>query len=163
MITNHTSSNTMSTSNHLFKAILFAGLIAGTLDITAAVLVSGASLCTVLHYIASGAFGRETAFSGGLLMAFVGLIFHYLIAYCWTTLYFLVYPKMPILSRSRIVSALAYGVVVWTVMNLVVVPLSAIPARPFNPTNALINCVVLMLAIGVPVSFLAHRYYSKRR
>ena len=163
MITNHTSSNAMSTSNQLFRAILFAGLIAGTLDITAAVLVSGVSLRTVLHYIASGAFGRETAFSGGLLMAIVGLLFHYIIACSWTTLYFLIYPKMPVLSRSRIISGLAYGMVVWVVMNLVVVPLSAIPPRPFNPTQALIGCVVLMLAIGTPVAFLAHRYYSKRR
>lgn len=163
MITDQTSSNSLTTPHQMLRTILLTGLIAGTLDITAAVLVSGASLRTVLQYIASAAFGRETAFSGGLWMALVGLLFHYIIAYSWTAFYFFIYPKIRILSRSWILSGLLYGVVVWIVMNLVVVPLTAIPSRPFNPTQALIGCVVLMVAIGLPVSFLAHRYYLKRR
>jgi hypothetical protein len=163
MITNHTSPVSAAAPNHAWKTILLTGLIAGTLDITAATLVSGASLVRVLQFVASGAFGRDAAFSGGLWMALYGLLFHYLIAFVWTILYFFIYPKLRILAKNRIVSGLAYGVVVWVGMNLVVLPMTRIPERPFNPQQALIGCVVLMLMIGLPVSILTHRYYSKRK
>jgi hypothetical protein len=162
MITNHTPPESMARSNHALKAVLLIGLVAGTLDITAAILVSGAGPLIVLKFIASGAFGRDTAFSGGLSMAFLGLVFHYVIAYSWTVLYFFLYPRVSILSKNRIISGLAYGIVVWIAMNFVVIPLSQIPARPFDPTQAVIGCAVLMVAIGLPISIMTHRHYSKR-
>lgn len=162
MITNQTPPETMARPNHALRAVLLIGLIAGTLDITAAILVSGASPLMVLKFIASGAFGRDAAFAGGLWMAFLGLVFHYVIAYSWTVLYFFIYPRLRILSKNRIISGLVYGIVVWVVMNRVVLPLSQIQPRPFNPTQALIGCAVLMVAIGLPISILTHRYYAKR-
>lgn len=161
MITNDTPES-MARPNHALNAILLTGLIAGTLDITAAILVSGASPVIVLKYVASGAFGREAAFSGGLWMALMGLVFHYIIAYSWTVLYFFVYPRLRILSKNKVISGLAYGIFVWLMMNLVVVPLSQIQQRPFDPVQALIGCAVLMFMIGLPISILTHRYYSKR-
>ena len=81
-------------SRNLVKGILIAGFIAGTLDIIAAIISSGADPIRVLQFIASGAVGRDAAFAGGLPMAFLGLALHYLIAYSWTTLFFLLYPKL---------------------------------------------------------------------
>jgi hypothetical protein len=159
METPSTSSVRTQPANPL-KAIALIGLVAGTLDIIAATVAAQLNPITILQYIASAAFGRE-AFSGGLGMAFWGLFFHYLIAYSWTILYFLIYPKFAFLSRHPILSGLAYGIVVWIIMNRVVVPLSQINQRPFDLVNAMKGMAILMVMIGLPISWLTHRYYSR--
>ncbi|HEY4612913.1 MAG TPA: hypothetical protein VII11_08025, partial [Bacteroidota bacterium] len=88
------------------KAILTTWLLAGTLDILAAftqymIGTGGKNPVNVLLFIASGVFGRETAFSGGYPMAALGLAFHYFIAFTWTLLFYLAYPKMNILAKNK--------------------------------------------------------------
>jgi hypothetical protein len=150
-------------SGSLVKAIATAGLIAGTLDLLTASAVAKLNPVIVCQYIASGAFGSKDAFAGGYGMALWGLMFHYLIAYSWTTLFFLIYPKIKILSRSRVLAGLGYGVVVWIVMNKIVVPMSLINQRPFDLVSAAKQMAILMVMIGLPVSFLAHRFYSTQK
>jgi hypothetical protein len=53
--------------------------------------------------------------------------------------------------------------VVWLVMNQVVLPLSNITQRQFDLTKAAIAAAVLIVAIGLPLSFLAHRYYKNKK
>lgn len=65
---------------NLTTNILIAGLIAGTLDILAAIyLLAGGNAAGVLKYIAAGAFG-QAALAGGTEMIVFGLLFHYIIA-----------------------------------------------------------------------------------
>ena len=150
---------------NLIKTILITGLIAGTLDILAAstnaYLRSGISPIRVLQFVASGLFGTE-AFSGGLTMAFSGLIIHYMIALSWTLLFFLIYPKLSFLSKNKIVTGILYGIFVWLAMNFVVLPLTAVPKSPFNATQAIVGTVILIFMIGLPISILANRYYSNK-
>jgi hypothetical protein len=47
-------------------------------------------------------------------------------------------------------------------MNLAVVPLSKIGSRPFNLLNATINLLILILCIGIPLSFLANNFYKSK-
>jgi hypothetical protein len=47
-------------------------------------------------------------------------------------------------------------------MNRVVVPLSNASVSPFNLKQAIIAALILITAIGLPLSFIAHRFYSKR-
>ena len=65
------------------KAILAGGLIAGTLDLTAACvsawLRSGVTPVQVAQFIASGVLGRG-AFNGGAKTVALGVAFHFLIA-----------------------------------------------------------------------------------
>lgn len=61
-------------SSTFWKAISITWLIAGTLDIITAIIVSGASPENVLRYVASGAFGPQ-AFQGGTLIILSGLLF----------------------------------------------------------------------------------------
>jgi hypothetical protein len=155
------TTSSVRTQPNRIKAIVLIGLVAGTLDIIAATVSAQLNPITILQFIASAAFGGEVAFSGGLWIAFIGLLFHYLIAYSWTVLYFLIYPKFAFLSRHYILAGLAYGIVVWIVMNRVVVPLSLINQRPFDLMNAMKGMAILMLMIGLPISWLTHRYYSR--
>jgi len=45
-------------------------------------------------------------------------------------------------------------------MNLVILPLSNVPHFPIRVSGAAIGMVILMLVVGLPISFCANRYYS---
>src|SRR6266516_1094649 len=104
-------------------AILRAGLLAGVLDITAAIVVYAHVTRTVpmLQGIASGLLGRD-AFTGGLLTAGLGLLCHFCIATSAAAVYFLASRRLPFLLRHAVVSGEAYGVVVYFFMQVVVIP-----------------------------------------
>ena len=151
------SGNTMK----LVKVIGAVSLLAGTLDILAAViqtLVLGGSPVKMLQYIASGVFGAES-FSGGSSFAAMGLAFHYVIALIWTSIFFLLYPKIKILAKTWVLSGLFWGLLIWGIMNLVVLPLSNVPQSPWNTPRAIIALLILIVAMGLPISYLAHRFY----
>lgn len=145
--------------------ILSAWLLSGTLDIaTASIYYTiryGITLTLLFQNIASGVFG-ERAFAGGVEMAALGLLFHYCIAFIWTMVYFMGYPRIKILWRNRFASGMVYGVLVWLVMNLVVLPLSNVDRSPFSFVPALIAAVILMFCIGPPNAFIVGKYYSRR-
>ena len=147
----------------LFGNILLTGLLAGFLDISAAILMymimSGGKAISVLLFVASGVFGKA-AFTGGVPMAIWGLIFHFIIAFSFTALFFLAYPLIPFLKK-KIVAGLGYGIFVWTIMNLVVLPFTNIPQGPLEIMGVIRGIIILMLAIGLPISWMAHRYYSE--
>ena len=155
-VTYHTNSKTGR-----WRAIIFAGLLVGTLDMLAAVTVYQANPGQIFKFIASGAFGAGRAFGGGPIMVVWGIAFHYAIAFAWTIAFFLVYPWFPMLWRNKYITGSLYGIFIWSIMNLIVIPLSAIPANPFNLTSATIAASILIVAVGLPIAFLAHRYYSR--
>jgi len=147
---------------NLLTAIIAAWLVAGTLDLSAAVtqtIIMGRDPLKMLQYISSGLLGKD-AFAGGITYSFLGIALHYFIALMWTILFFLVYPKMEWLSQNRVVTGILYGTFVWLIMNRIVVPLSRIPGGPFNLKNALIGLSIIIVAIGLPLSFMAYRYYK---
>jgi hypothetical protein len=154
-------------SNHarsLIITILLTGLLVGTLDAAAAVvqfiIPTWRNPVRIFEYIASGVFGTN-AFSGGPVMAVIGLLFHYFIATAWTSLFFTVYPRIPWLARNKIAGGLLYGAFIWLMMNLVILPLSNVPHFPIRVSGAAIGMVILMMMVGLPVSFKAHGYYLK--
>ncbi|MFZ2905765.1 MAG: hypothetical protein WAZ98_06135 [Cyclobacteriaceae bacterium] len=147
----------------LLKPILLAGLIVGTLDITAAIiqtLIAGGDPMKMLQFIASGVFGRE-AFEGGTIYSFYGLFFHYCIATGWTILFFLIYPKLKTTLKNTGTIGVVYGLFVWLMMNRVVLPISNTPPIAFKISKALVSALVLIVAIGLPLSFLANKYYTR--
>lgn len=133
-------------------------LLVGTLDIIAAIihfkLSGGDNPVRILHFIASGVFGNA-AFDAGPGMALAGLTFHYLIAGTWTFLYFLVYPFTFQKIRSKVISGIIYGVFIWIVMNLIVLPLSNTPEISRNLTRDVIGAAILVVAVGLPLSFIS--------
>ena len=55
----------MAARNDILTAILLGGLIAGTLDIGAATLISGKGPGFICQFIAGGLLGKKAAFTGG--------------------------------------------------------------------------------------------------
>jgi hypothetical protein len=142
------------------NAVLWAWLVAGTLDIAAAIIfyanASSAQTVRLLQGIASGVLG-DTAFAGGLETAVLGLGLHYSIALIWTLLFFVFLGRLRRLPTNRVVIGLAYGVVIWMVMNLVVLPLSNVRHAPIHVSQALVGAVILMLCVGLPISMIVGR------
>ncbi len=146
------------------STILKAGLLVGTLDILSAVIYvtirSGSFVpFNICKFVASGIFGKNAA-TGGTLMIIAGLVLHYIIAFAFTIFFFWLYPKIKFLSKNKILTGVIYGILIWTFMNVIVVPLSNVAYRPFNVTNAAINMIILIVCIGIPLSFIAAKSYK---
>ena len=137
--------------------ILLTGLLAGTLDAIAAIVVYKAKAASMFKFIASGAFGKE-AFTGGDGMIGVGVLFHFLIALSWTILYFVFHSRLGLAKQNIFIVIVAYGIFIWLVMNLVVLPSSNIPQRPIDAAGAIKGIVILILTVALPIVLAARRY-----
>jgi hypothetical protein len=141
--------------------ILRVGLIAGTLDIADALIVShfrGVAPASVFQYIASGLIGMRS-FQLGTASVILGIVLHYAIALSWTVIFYLASRKLAVLLRRPVVSGVVYGLAVYLFMNLVVPPLSGVPHPIKTPSLASrINGVLaVVLCIGLAISLLIHR------
>ena len=144
-----------------FQPIFLGGLIAGTLDLTAACVYSwlraSVSPIRVFQFIASGVLGTES-FTGGAKTAVLGVALHFLIATVATTVFYFASRKWLFLVERPIVAGLLYGIPVYLVMNFVVLPLSQVTQRPQPMSSRLINLVILMFCIGLPIALIVRRY-----
>jgi hypothetical protein len=150
--------------NNLYSSIIKAGLIAGTLDICAAMLNfyirTGNGPEPIFRYIARAAFG-DAAKEGGTEYIIAGILFHYLIAFGFTILFFLIYPSLKKwFSPSFIIAGLMYGMIVWCIMNLIVVPSSNIGMGKFTVTGVTREMLILMFCIGLPIAFFSKKHYQ---
>jgi len=112
----------------------------------------------LLQGIARGALGNS-AYEGGFATALAGVGFHFIIAFCFTVFYFFIFPYVPFLKKQRIISGLLYGIFVWCVMNLAVLPLLHIANIPTKWDSIIRGAVILMFCIGLPISLITSRYY----
>jgi hypothetical protein len=143
------------------QPIFWGGLIAGTLDITAACVYSwvrgNVTPVRVFQFIASGVLGTE-AFAGGAKPAILGLALHYLIATGAAAIFYFVSRKWLFLIEQPILSGLLYGIPVYAFMNFIVVPLSLVQQRPQPISARIINLVILMFCIGLPIALIVRRF-----
>jgi hypothetical protein len=139
------------------RAILYATLVVGVLDATDGVVflgLHGQNPIQVLQYIASSLLGARS-FSDGLASAGLGLVLHFAISLVVATIYILASRRIAILRAQWALLGLLYGATVWAVMNLVVLPLTAVAHGPIT-TAALVNGVIgHALFVGLPSAFFA--------
>ena len=111
----------------------------------------------VLQYIASGAFG-SSAYSGGLATAFAGLVFHFIIAFVAVSVFALLYARLQIVRDHAPPIGMAYGAVVWCVMNLIVLPISAVAPAELSPLVVIHGLIGHALFVGLPAALALRRY-----
>ncbi len=141
------------------RAIGIAGLVAGTLDITSAIILAwmrGISAVRLLQFVASGLIGRQS-FQGGNATAALGLFLHFVIAFGATAVFYVASRKLPILRERPIAGGLIFGLCVWLVMNLIIVPLSAATPR-HTWSGDLTQVAIHMILIGLTISLLVRRF-----
>ena len=136
-------------------AVLYGGFVAGSLDILAAALINRVDPLVILRAIASGLLGRA-AFQGGLPVAALGLLLQWTMSLLIAAIFVLAARRLAWMCRRWILAGLAYGVVVFVVMEFVVVPLSAAKNPHFTALSLLEN-VLAMLLYGLIIAFFARR------
>ena len=143
-------------NRNLLLSILVGGFVAGALDLTSAFITYG---WAVPRAIASGLLG-ERALHGALATWLLGVGLHFFIAFSAAAVYSLSSEKLEFLREHFFVCGLFYGIAVFLVMNLVVLPLSAVPWKvgPFPLTVLIRGLLVHMFLIGLPISFSARRW-----
>jgi hypothetical protein len=151
--------SSLRNSNPLL-AILWAGLMCGTLDITAALVVYGRfglPPTRLLQGIAAGLLGPR-ALEGGLATALLGLLCHFFIAFCAAAVYFSASRWIPFLLEHAAISGVLYGSAVYFFMNRIVVPLSAARKYPFSFKMMVIGVVIHIFCVGLPIAIAVRRY-----
>ena len=143
------------------RAILIGGFIAGTFDLIMAFVSFG---WRVPRAIASGLLG-SSAFQGGTGTWLLGVVLHYSIAFGAATVFCLVSWKLDFIRQHFLVCGLFFGIAVWLVMNLIIVPLSAFPnkGRSFTVPSMIQGLLVHMFLIGLPIAVSASRIMKQSR
>lgn len=149
---------TRSASGALVRAILLATLVAGTLDIGAAILTNPqVPARVVLQSVAGGWLGNE-AYRGGWPTAWLGLASHYAVMLGIATVFVLAAARVPALRRLCFPAGVAFGVAVWLAMAYVIVPLSASTLTPPDSLMAAMKPIVIhILCVGLPIAWIARR------
>lgn len=150
------------------ETIFISGIVAGTLDIIAAILIYAVILqkttaTKILQSIASGFFKKE-AYTGGSQMALYGFLFHYFIALIFAYIYFTIYPYISFLKKNTILSGFLYGIFVWIIMNIIVLPATfpVLPEKHFD-FPLLLSIIILIFCVGFPIAFITRKYYSSHK
>jgi Na+/alanine symporter len=136
-------------------AIGVGGLVAGALDLTQACILFGWDIPLA---IAAGLIGRQ-AFQGGAGTYVLGVCLHFFIACSAAAVYYAASRKLEFMTEHPIVCGLFFGAAVEEVMNLVVLPLSALHARgPYKLYDLILGLVVHMIVIGLPIAYSVRRF-----
>jgi hypothetical protein len=141
--------------------ILITSLIAGTMDGLAAIFIlAKGQAALIFKYIASAIYGKA-AFAGGAGMIYTGIIFHYLIATCFTILFFVMYYFIPFLRKNIYLVTVFYGIFIWVVMNLLVLPITQVK-NVITLEGAVKNILILIVCVALPIVFMQYRYRRRQ-
>jgi hypothetical protein len=137
-------------------AALVGGLIAGSVDIAAAALISTLDPRIILRFVAGGVQGKA-ALQGGAASAWLGLGLQWGMSMLIAAIFVIAGLRLRWLITRWVAAGLAYGVVVFGVMNYVVMPLSAWHRiNQFSPGSFVAN-LVAMLVFGLIIAFTTRR------
>ena len=135
-------------------AIAAGGLAAGALDLTQACILFGWRIPLV---IAGGLLGPQ-AIHGGAGTYLLGVLLHFVIALSAAAVYFAASRRLSVLLEHPLVCGLFFGAAVEEVMNLIVLPLSALHARgPYELHDLIQGLLVHMIVVGLPISYSIRR------
>jgi len=150
------------------RAILWAGLACGALDITSAIVISLAnrgSPVRMLQGIASAVLG-PMSFELGFPTAALGLLMHFGVAFTSASLFYLLSRRIPAMAEWAVPSGIAWGIVWLLVMYRGVVPLTAAlrtlylanvvrrPPPPIWPVPFFVHIV----CVGLPIALAVRRF-----
>ena len=139
-------------------AILVGGLTAGGLDLIAAFVSYG---MRVPRVIAAGLLGRQVIPVSSVPVYALGVFLQFFIATCAAVIYYLVSRKLDFLKEHPLVCGPFYGIAVYLVMNLIVLPLSALHSHgPYQLASLIQGLLIHMILIGLPIA-ISVRHFSQ--
>lgn len=139
--------------------VVAGGLAIAATDLIYCVLFwspQGVSPMRILQGIAAGALGRAS-FQGGIATALLGAGFQWLIGTCYVLAYAVAARRVAPLRTHPRRYGIAYGMLLYMVMNNIIVPLSAAP-QPAHPNLAWMLANIPMFAVfGAMAALYAQR------
>jgi hypothetical protein len=150
-----TSISTRQPLHRAVLAILIGGLVAGALDTVAAYV-------TLNHgwprAVAGGLLGMG-AFTGGAGVYALGLFLEFFIAVGAAAVYYAFSRRLEFLKSHFFVCGLFFGIAVYLVMNLIVLPLCALHVHsPISRSDLMQGILVHMFLIGLPIAYSVRRF-----
>jgi len=145
------------------RPIVAATLLAGALDILAAILLSlifGRGPMTMLRYVASGPFPPATDW--GAAGSALGLLVHFAIMAVMAAVYVAAAERLPSLRAKPLLWGTLYGLATYVVMNLIVVPLRFPAAFPPSPRGIATQLFCHIVLVGIPIALIAARHFRGR-
>jgi hypothetical protein len=133
-----------------WRALLYGAGAVGGIDFiyaTVFVVLRGRPWYRPWQGVASAVLGADS-FTSGYASALLGVFLHFAVATCIAGVYLTASRWLPVLRQKTLLCGLAYGVIAFFVMNLVVVPLTRIGRQPlawsaFNIGGLLIHVLLL--------------------
>jgi uncharacterized membrane protein YagU involved in acid resistance len=110
----------------------------------------------MLRFVASGPFPAATEMGGA--GAILGLAVHFALIAVMVTVFVLVARERPRLIDNSVMAGIAYGLITYAVMNLIVVPIrfpAAWPPKALSIGTQLFAHIVL---VGLPTALITRRY-----
>jgi hypothetical protein len=147
----------------MLRPIVIATLLAGTLDILGAFLLSslsGMGPVLVLQLVASGPLGNAAMADPAYAAA--GIIIHFAMMAAMVTVYMLAARQIAFLRQHPVVSGAAYGLGLWLLMYWIILPIRW--PSTFPPTDAVqivgqLFCHVVL--VGIPIGLIASRAFKQ--
>ena len=147
--------------------VLLAAVVVAAADLLDAIVVwviifQKSTVPRILQSIATGVLGLES-FRGGSATAALGLVLHVVIALGWTLAFWMLLQRWPRLrgwtasTRGAVLAGLAYGAVVWLLMDFVVLPLSRARAVPVTIPWFWIQLATHPFVVGLPIAVILGR------
>lgn len=149
---------------HDAAIVLAGGLIAGALDILYAIVFwavkANVPAQRILQSVAAGVLGRES-FNGGWQSALLGLVLHFFIAVTMAFVYYMVALRRPMLYREPFRCAVIYGLILYSTMQYLVVPLSRAAPGAKDPLWIALSVTVHIFFIALPIALATRRALTR--
>ena len=143
----------------MLKPIVVATAISGTLDILFAMILTvifGREIGGMLRYVGSGPF--PAAMDMGTGGAALGLLVHFTLMALMAAVLMLFVRRRPQLLDKPILLGIAYGLLTYVIMNLLVVPLRFDTPLPPSALSIATQLFAHIVLVGIPMALVAARY-----
>jgi hypothetical protein len=137
-------------------AVAVGAAAAGTLHIAYAIATLGWNIPLA---ITGGLVGPQVVGTGGAGAYAVGLLLHYGFATAMAGTYYAASRRLRFLSDHWLVCGIFYGMAVYLVMHMIVLPLSALHnPGPYTASDEVVGLVEHMLTVGLPIAYGVRRF-----
>jgi hypothetical protein len=149
----------------VWRWVVFGGLVLAALDGLFATtfwrVAADMPWTRVFQSVAAGVLGLDRSVAGGDAAAWLGVGLHVAIATSFVMVYTLVATRLDAIVRRPFAFGVPYGLVLYAVMNLVVIPLSAIGHLPkFDNVPWVTSSIVMHAVFGLICALAARRALS---
>lgn len=152
-----------------WNTVLLTTLFVGIFDLMLAIGMqwarNGEFPDKMLLYMAGGVLGLDTSMQGGVGVAAIGLITHFVISFCFTIAVFIIFPvfefhKLP--KKAMFLFGIVYTPITSIFMHFVALQLTRLPP-PKEFKMDIVGFILFTIGFSIPIFYNAWMHYSLQR